>query len=81
MTTFHLYTSQKTYTKRFNKFNESKVKYITSPKHSNFGVVSSPDTPGKQKEGLVFLVTWGRAYGIKNVKMTLYTWDSSCLTT
>ena len=49
-------------------------------------VVSCPDSSlEKWKEGLVFwatfLVTWGRAYGVKNVIFTFYIWDSSFLTT
>ena len=30
---------------------------------------------------MTFLVTWGGAYGVKNVIITFYIWDSSFLTT
>ena len=51
---------------------------------SQLQLVSCPDSsPEKQKEGLVFwstfLVTWGGAYGVKNVIFTFYIWDSSFL--
>ena len=44
---FSLVHNNRRHTKRFNKFNQSKVHL---PQHRICGVVSSPDTPEKWKE-------------------------------